>query len=80
MYHDPVLNRLFGRVIEEYPEFQYYAWDDERDEVVGVGNAIPAAWDGDVASLPDGGVDADRRSRLRRGASRRRPSSARSRS
>ena len=23
-----------------------------------MGNAIPAAWDGDIASLPDGGVDA----------------------
>jgi hypothetical protein len=43
MYHDTVLNRLFGRVIDELPEFQYYAWDDEREEVVGVGNAIPAA-------------------------------------
>ena len=58
MYHDTVLNRLFRRVIDELPEFQYYAWDDEREEVVGVGNAIPAAWDGDIASLPDGGVDA----------------------
>jgi GNAT superfamily N-acetyltransferase len=58
MYHDPVLNRLFGRVIDEYAELQFYAWDDEREEVVGAGNAIPAAWDGDAASLPDGGVDA----------------------
>jgi GNAT superfamily N-acetyltransferase len=58
MYHDPVLNRLFGRVIDEYAELQFYAWDDERKEVVGAGNAIPAAWDGDAASLPDGGVDA----------------------
>ena len=58
MYHDPVLNRLFGRVIEECPEFQFYAWDDEREEVVAVGNAVPAAWNGDVATLPDGGVDA----------------------
>jgi GNAT superfamily N-acetyltransferase len=58
MYHDPVLNELFGRVISEFAEFQFYAWDDERKEVVGVGNAIPTAWDGDVASLPDGGVDA----------------------
>lgn len=41
MYHDTVLNRLFGRVISEFAEFQYYAWDDEREEVVGVGNAIP---------------------------------------
>jgi hypothetical protein len=58
LYHDPVLNRLFGRVIEEHPEFQFYAWDDEREEVVGVGNAVSATWDGDPASLPDGGVDA----------------------
>ncbi len=58
MYHDPVLNRLFGRVISELAEFQYYAWDDEREEVVGVGNAIPAAWDEDVSSLPEWGVDA----------------------
>jgi GNAT superfamily N-acetyltransferase len=58
MYHDAVLNELFGRVIAEFAEFQFYAWDDEREEVVGVGNAIPTAWDGDVATLPDGGVDA----------------------
>jgi len=58
MYHDPVLNELFGRVIGEFAEFQFYAWDDERNEVVGVGNAIPTAWDGDIASLPVGGVDA----------------------
>ena len=58
LYHDPVLNRLFGRVIDELAEFQFYAWDDEREEVVGVGNAIPAAWDGDVASLPERGIDA----------------------
>jgi len=58
MYHDAVLERLFGRVIEEYPEFQFYAWDDEREEVVAVGNAISATWDGKAASLPDRGIDA----------------------
>jgi GNAT superfamily N-acetyltransferase len=58
MYHDTVLNELFGRVIGDFAEFQFYAWDDERNEVVGVGNAIPTAWDGDVATLPEGGVDA----------------------
>ena len=42
LYHDPVLERLFDRVIGEYAEFHFYAWDDEREEVVGVGNAIPA--------------------------------------
>src|SRR5262245_40706195 len=58
LYHDAVLNELFGRVISEFAELQFYAWDDEREAVVGVGNAIPAAWDGDIATLPDGGVDA----------------------
>jgi GNAT superfamily N-acetyltransferase len=58
MYHDPLLDRLFGRVIAEYAEFHFYAWDDERREVVGGGNAVPAAWDGDPASLLDGGIDA----------------------
>jgi GNAT superfamily N-acetyltransferase len=58
MYHDPVLERLFGRVIEEDAEFQFYAWDDEREEVVGVGNAVPVSWDGNPVSLPDKGVDA----------------------
>jgi GNAT superfamily N-acetyltransferase len=58
LYHDPVLERLLGRVIAEDAEFQFYAWDDEREEVVGVGMAVPAAWDEDAGSLPDGGIDA----------------------
>ena len=33
----PVLERLFGRVISEYAEFQFYVWDEEREEVVGAG-------------------------------------------
>jgi hypothetical protein len=58
MNQGSVLKRLFGRVVAEYAEFLFYAWDDEREEVIGVGHAIPAAWDGDRASLPDGGFDA----------------------
>ena len=53
-----VLKRLWGRVVAEYAEFLFYAWDDEREEVIGVGHAIPAAWDRDTASLPDGGFEA----------------------
>jgi GNAT superfamily N-acetyltransferase len=53
-----VLQRLWRRVVGEYAEFLFYAWDDEREEVIGVGHAIPAAWDRDTASLPDGGFDA----------------------
>jgi GNAT superfamily N-acetyltransferase len=58
MNEGAVLKRLFPRVVAEYPQFLFYAWDDEREEVVGVGHAIPAAWDGNRASLPDGGFDA----------------------
>jgi GNAT superfamily N-acetyltransferase len=54
LYHDPQ-NQFFSRVIAEFAEFHFYAWDDEREQVVGGGNAIPAAWDGNAASLPDGG-------------------------
>ena len=49
-----VLKRLFGHVVAEYADFLFYAWDDERQEVVGVGHSIPAAWDGDIARLPEG--------------------------
>jgi GNAT superfamily N-acetyltransferase len=58
MYHDPILERLFGRLIEEDAEFHFYVWDDEREEVVGAGNAVPTFWDGDPETLPDGGIDA----------------------
>jgi GNAT superfamily N-acetyltransferase len=68
LYHDPVLERLLGRVISEDAEFQFYAWDDEREEVVGVGMAVPAVWDGDAASLPDGGLDAVVEARFAEGA------------
>jgi GNAT superfamily N-acetyltransferase len=57
MFHDAVFDRLFDRVISEYAEYQFYVWDDEREEVVGAGNAIPATWDGDAPTLLDDGVD-----------------------
>jgi GNAT superfamily N-acetyltransferase len=68
LYHDPVLERLLGRVIGDYPELQFYAWDDVREEVVAVGMAVPAAWDGDPAGLPDGGLDAVVEARYAEGA------------
>jgi GNAT superfamily N-acetyltransferase len=54
--------------MSEYPEFQFYAWDDERELVVGVGMAVPASWHGDAASLPDGGLDAVVEARFAEGA------------
>lgn len=68
LYHAPVLERLFGRVMAEYAEFQFYAWDDEREEVVGVGMAVPAWWDGEAATLPERGLDAVVEARFAEGA------------
>jgi GNAT superfamily N-acetyltransferase len=68
LYHAPVLERLFERVISECAEFQFRVWDDEREEVVGGGNAVPASWDGDASSLPDGGLDAVVEARFAEGA------------
>jgi GNAT superfamily N-acetyltransferase len=58
MLNDPVCNRLFGRVRTELSHLQFFAWDDETDELVAEGNALPAVWDGDAGSLPDAGIDA----------------------
>ena len=58
MHHDPVCNRLFGRVRTELAHLQFFVWDEDPDELVAEGNALPAAWDGDPDSLPDAGVDA----------------------
>jgi GNAT superfamily N-acetyltransferase len=58
LFHNPVSAEHFIPAINTCRELQFFAWDDERGEVVGRGNAIPAVWDGDVASLPDGGLDA----------------------
>jgi GNAT superfamily N-acetyltransferase len=69
LYHDPVLERLLGRVIEQDAAFQFYAWDEEREEVLAVGMAVPASWDGDAASLPDGGLDAVVEARFAEGVS-----------
>jgi GNAT superfamily N-acetyltransferase len=56
LHHDAVLNEHFGPAIRERPEFQFYAWDEERNEVVGQANAVPTSWDGEVSSLRDEGV------------------------
>ena len=54
--HGDVLNRYWGRLLEDFPEFQFVLCD-ERDEVLAEGHTIPSAWDGTVEGLGDG-VDA----------------------
>ncbi|HSL64652.1 MAG TPA: hypothetical protein VK874_08340 [Gaiellaceae bacterium] len=51
--HGDVLNRYWGRLDEEFPDFQAAVVDDE-DEVVGELHSVPIAWDGRAAGLPVG--------------------------
>jgi hypothetical protein len=50
--HGDVLNRYWGRLVDERPEFQFHLVDG--DEPVARGRCIPVRWDGTVADLPAG--------------------------
>jgi hypothetical protein len=56
MLHGEICNRAWGWLGRLYPECQLYLLDAERDELMGVGNTVPVAWDGTAAGLP-GGID-----------------------
>jgi hypothetical protein len=51
--HGDVLNRFWGRLDDERPDFQFFLLDDE-DEVLVRGHSIPVCWDGTLAGLPAG--------------------------
>src|SRR4051794_25628182 len=53
MLNDPVANRLWGRLVRDFPAFQILLIDD-GEQVLGYGNSIPLVWDGTVAGLPAG--------------------------
>jgi GNAT superfamily N-acetyltransferase len=53
MLEDPVCNALWHHLNQDFPAHQVYLVDEEGVPV-GIGNAIPFAWDGDPASLPEG--------------------------
>jgi hypothetical protein len=50
--HGDVLNRYWGRLIDERPEFQFHLVDG--DEPVARARCIPVRWDGTVEDLPAG--------------------------
>ena len=58
LYHDAVVNEHFMTAIRAVTELQFYVWDDESDEVIGQGNAVPATWSGEAGDLPDEGLRA----------------------
>jgi GNAT superfamily N-acetyltransferase len=53
--HGDILNRYWGRLTEEWPDFQFHLLDDDG-EIVARARSIPVRWDGSVNDLP-GGID-----------------------
>jgi hypothetical protein len=52
--HGYVLNRYWGRLEHEFPEYQFVLYDEDADELVAQGHALPFRWDGTPARLPSG--------------------------
>jgi hypothetical protein len=57
MLQDPVTDRLWHHLYDDFAAYQFYLCD-ETGTVVGEGNSIPVTWDGQADSLPDAGWDA----------------------
>jgi len=53
MLNDPVANRLWGRLVQDFPAFQILLLDD-AEQVLGYGQSIPFIWDGTLEGLPTG--------------------------
>jgi hypothetical protein len=50
--HGDVLNRYWGRLTEERPEFQFHL--AEGDEILARARSVPVRWDGTLEDLPAG--------------------------
>jgi GNAT superfamily N-acetyltransferase len=44
MHHDAVCNRYWGRMFDEYPDYEFALLDG--DVLAGEGNCVPTRWDG----------------------------------
>ena len=52
-----VLGHHWSRLDEDFRDFQFALYDEDRDLALAHGHSIPLAWDGTVAGLP-AGIDA----------------------
>ncbi len=57
MLHDPIADKHFWRLYDTFPAYQVVLLDESGD-LVGMGNTIPATWDGEAENLPNEGWDA----------------------
>jgi hypothetical protein len=52
-----VLGEHWSRLDEDFRDFQFFLYDEDRELALAHGHSIPLAWDGTVAGLP-AGIDA----------------------
>ncbi len=52
--HADDTNAYWGRLYDDFPDFQFVLYDDQRDEVLAEGHTLPCAWDGTAAGLGPG--------------------------
>jgi len=55
--HGEVLDRYWGRLFDEFAEYQFALYDAEAQEVIAEGHTVPCDWDGTTEGLGDG-IDA----------------------
>lgn len=59
MFEDEVANRLWGRLEDDFPGFQFVLRDGGADgTIAAVGHTLPFRWDASLETLPDRGWDA----------------------
>src|SRR5438105_15752350 len=52
--HGEVTNRFWGRLYDEFPDFQFVLYDDAVDRALAEAHTIPCRWDGTAEGLPRG--------------------------
>lgn len=55
--HGDVLNALWGRLPDEFPDYQFCLYHEGDQEVLAEGHTVPCPWDGTPDGLGDG-IDA----------------------
>ena len=52
--HGEEMNRYWGYLFDDFPEFQFALYDDEQRVVIAEGHTVPCEWDGTTEGLGEG--------------------------
>lgn len=57
MLHDPIANRCWDGLFENFPSYQFALLDSGTSEIAGIANSVPLHWQGSLEHLPARGWD-----------------------